>query len=86
MKSPTTTTTTKVCTKCLRRKAKAAFKPKLGGKDGLNAECTACRNARAAAWRKKNPDKNAAINARAYVRTKRLRRAARLAAKKAVAK
>jgi hypothetical protein len=80
-----TTTTTKVCAGCKRRKAKTEFKRKPGGKDGLNSECKKCCNARCLAWGVANPEKLAAINARAYVKTKRKRRLARLA-KKVVAK
>jgi len=49
----------KVCTKCNEEKpaTKEYFDAQKGGRFGLASACKVCRNDRARAWRRKNPDK-----------------------------
>lgn len=79
--------TTKRCPGCKRRLPTTKFTRKsYGNRDGLQTECKRCMKARYYAWCAANPEKLAAKNARAYVKRKAERAAARaarlLAAKK----
>lgn len=66
---------TKVCTKCRRRKAKSEYGVQPDGKDGLNAQCRVCVRLRYYRWCRANPELLRAKDARAYVRTKKKRKA-----------
>ena len=74
-----TTTTTRVCTRCKRRKPKATgFYGFRAGKDGLMSHCKACVKERYYQWAADNPEKFKAKQDRGVAAAK-----ARLAAKKA---
>ena len=53
----------KNCTKCKASKDLAEFGNRKASKDGLQLSCKACLNASRAAWKKANPEKNAASRA-----------------------
>ena len=60
---------TKVCSTCKAEKMLAEFYARKDGKDGLQAQCRICANARTLAWARKHPEKTREKERRRWEKT-----------------